>query len=297
MKPKAFAALKDPSLSTAHEITKPKWQPSVSLYSVGFVTVLKLTEPLPADPQAGPEEGPEESPEENPAETKLDSEDWLRPSPGSPLPESGEVWVNGEDNDHAVSLAEVTAVDPSFEEKRKHILVACLRGESNFDYDGLSPLGAHCCKQLVIWLHTSDRKQWDLEGADLGGANLAGLDLRGWRLQYLNLRGADLGGANLEDSVQLGTDLRGANLGGANLRGVKLEGANLGGANLGGADLRGVKPEGANLRGANLGGADLTSSRLAGVSLRGADLTGVTIAASETEHLSEDQRKQVTFVS
>ena len=102
----------------------------------------------------------------------------------------------------------------------------------------------------------------------------------------------ELSGRNLS-----GATLTYANLGGADLRGVKLEGANLGGANLGGADLRGVKPEGANLRGANLGGADLTSSRLAGVSLRGADLTGVTIAASETEHLSEDQRKQVTFVS
>ena len=273
MKPKAFAALKDPSLSTAHEITKPKWQPSVSLYSVGFVTVLKLTEPLPADPQAGPEEGPEESPEENPAETKLDSEDWLRPSPGSPLPESGEVWVNGEDNDHAVSLAEVTAVDPSFEEKRKHILAACLRGESNFDYDGLSPLGAHCCKQLVIWLQTSDRNQWNLEDANLRGANLARANLKDVDLSGVTLYLANLTAANLE----------GANLGGANLRGAHLGGANLGGANLTGADLGG-----ANLRAVNLKDVDLT-----GVNLNGADLNG----ASDADRLSEDQRKVVNFVS
>ena len=236
MKPNLSATSEEPTLSTASEVTKPKQQPSVTGADnalVGFVTVLLLTEPLPADPQAGPEEGPEESPEENPAETKLDSEDWLLPSPGSALPESGLVWVNGEDNDHAVSLAEVTAVDPSFEEKRKHILAACLRGESNFDYDGLSPLGAHCCKQLVIWLHTSDRKQWSLRGADLISADLRGA----------SMAGVALTGANLRD---------------ANLTGANLKGANLTGANLVGADLKEV---------------------------------------IDVDRLSEDQRKQVNFVS
>ena len=280
MKPHLSATSEEPTLSTASAVTKPKQQPSVTgddSAPVGWVTVLKLAEPSPADPQAGPEEGPEESPEENPeenpAETKLDSEDWLRPSPGSPLPESGEVWVNGEDNDHAVSLAEVTAVDPSFEEKRKHILAACLRGESNFDYDGLSPLGAHCCKQLVIWLQTSDRNQWNLEDANLRGANLARANLKDVDLSGVTLYLANLTAANLE----------GANLGGANLRGAHLGGANLGGANLTGADLGG-----ANLRAVNLKDVDLT-----GVNLNGADLNG----ASDADRLSEDQRKVVNFVS
>ena len=49
-------------------------------------------------------------------------------------------------------------------------------------------------------------------GANLGGANLYGADLRGADLGGANLYGADLGGA----------DLRGANLGGANLYGADL---------------------------------------------------------------------------
>ena len=288
MKPKAFAALKDPSLSTAHEITKPKRQPSVSLDSVGFVTVLKLTEPLPAVAEADSEESPEESLTENPAETKLNSEDWLLPSPGSALPESGLVWVNGEDNDHEVSFAEVTAVDPSFEEKRNHILVACLRGESNFDYDGLSPLGAHCCKQLVIWLHTSDRKQWSLRGADLISADLRGASMAGVALTGANLRDANLTGANLK-----GANLTGANLVGADLKEAEMHSAGLDGANLKGADLSGANLRDAKLRSMNLEDAKLNGANLTGANLVGADLKEVI----DVDRLSEDQRKQVNFVS
>ena len=62
---------------------------------------------------------------------------------------------------------------------------------------------------------------------------------------YANLEGADLGCANL-----MGADLRGANLGCSDLEGADLSSADLEGANLEGADL-----SSANLRGANLIGA------------------------------------------
>ena len=79
----------------------------------------------------------------------------------------------------------------------------------------------------------------------LWGANLGGADLVGANLRDANLRGADLVGANLG----------GANLVGANLVGANLRGADLVGANLWGADLRGADLVGANLGGANLVGA------------------------------------------
>ena len=287
MKPNLSATSEEPTLSTAAAVTKPKQQPSVDSDNdsalVGFVTVLTL-----AEPQADSEE----SPEENPAETKLNSEDWLLPSPGSALPESGLVWVNGEDSDHAVSLAEVTAADPSFEEKRKHILVACLRGESHFDYDGLSSLGVHCLKQLVIWLQISDRKQWNLDGAWLKEANLSGADLKG-----VSLRGAKLEDAKLEDADLSCADLSGADLEGAWLNYVNLKGANLEGAHMAGAtlfeagltgvslksaDLKGANLRRANLKGADLKGADLTRAWLMSADLQGADLTGAKLEGAFT---------------
>ena len=243
-------------------------QPSVdsdNIYNpVGWVTVLTLTEPPLAESQAGSEEGrgegPEESPEENPAETKLDNEDWLRPSPGSPLPESGEVWVNGEDNNRAVSLAEVIELDPAFEEKRKHILVAYLRGERNTDYNGLSPLGVHCLMQLVSWLETSDSNQWDLEGADLRGVDLGNVDLRG-----MNLEGADLEGARLVHT---------------NLRGVNLRGANIKGADLSYADLRE-----AEMRGPEREDGGSYSIDFGGVNLEGAKVEGAHIDSGSERYL------------
>jgi len=291
MKPNLSATPEEPTLSTAAVTAKPKQQPSVTgddFAPVGFVTVLLLTETPTADPQVGPEESPEESPEENPAETKLDSKDWLLPSPGSGLPSSGLVWVNGEDNDHAVSSAEVTAVDPSFEEKRKHILAAYLRGESNFDYDGLSPLGAHCCKQLVIWLQTSDSKQWNLRRANLYGANLYGANLSGANLYGANLIAVNLSGANL----------RNANLEGANLTNANLEDADLTGLDLTGADLTGAYLKCANLKGANLRNAFLTGAGLKDANLEDANLEGANLyGASEEDYLSPEQREQVTFDS
>jgi uncharacterized protein YjbI with pentapeptide repeats len=311
------------------KVTKPSRQPDVESgddsTQVGWVQVLKLTEPPLTYGYSGPEESREESPEEslteNPAETQLNSEDWLFPSPDSGLPESGEVWVNGEDNDQVVELADVTSIDPSFEAKRKHILAACLRGESDFDYDGLSPLGVHCLKQLVIWLQTSDRKQWnlfgmDMQGMDLTGANLQGVKMANAKLAKVKMRGVNLEGASLE-----GVDLEGADLEGANLEGAKLaawdtnlKGVNLAGANLLGVELKRMDLEGASLAGANLAGTDLGNTRLAGVNLQGANLQGAwltaslkdvkleqanlegaTVLASEARELSADHQTQINI--
>ena len=271
MKPSPSATSTEPTLSTASVITKTEQQPSVDSGDdsapVGWVTVLTLTEPPLAESQADSEEGPEESPEENPAETKLDSKEWLLPSPGSALPESGLVWVNGEDNEHAVDLATITSIDPSFAAKRKYILAACLRGETDFDYDELSTLGVHCLKQLVVWLQTSDRKQWNLEGANLTHVNLRGTNLRG-----VNLEGANLSNTNLTDA-----DLTDVNLRGANLRDANLGYVNLTGADLTGADLTGATPHSANLKDVNLTGVNLHRADLHRADLRDVDLTGVNL--------------------
>jgi hypothetical protein len=109
-----------------------------------------------------------------------------------------------------------------------------------------------------------------LTGANLGGANLAGM----------NLGGANLGGANLAGMNMGGTNLGGANLGGANLGGANMGGNNLGGANLGGANLAGMNLGGANLGGANLAGTDLGASSLGGSTAMGTKLLGSTIAGT-----------------
>jgi uncharacterized protein YjbI with pentapeptide repeats len=77
----------------------------------------------------------------------------------------------------------------------------------------------------------------DFERAELGDANLQGVDLKGSDLSY--------------------ADLSNANLNGANLRGCDLSFADLSEANLQNADLRGAMLFSANLRQANLQGTHL----------------------------------------
>lgn len=104
--------------------------------------------------------------------------------------------------------------------------------------------------------------------ANLSGANLGGVDLRGAKLGWAILREADLRGATLRE----------ANLARADLRRADLRGANLDRANL----LR------ADLRGANLLGANMSKTGLGGAILRGAILpTGETWEAYLTETVPE----------
>jgi hypothetical protein len=102
-----------------------------------------------------------------------------------------------------------------------------------------------------------------------------------------------------------GADLSGAVLGGMDLRETNLSGANLSGANLRGAyldetDLREANLEGAHLDGANLQRADLSNARLKGVTGLTSGQIEWTIGSGETElpeylvdHRPSAWRKQI----
>ena len=202
----------------------PAKQPSVSANNqtapVGWVSVWTIPELTNSSEQEKEEITVE------PDESQPDNESWLVPAPDSDLPESGIVWYAGEDPGEPVSMEDLRS-DSAFLHKRKEVLVACLRGENHFDYDGLSPLGAHCIKQLVAWMEANKDSSVDLSGVNLEGVNLSEADLRG-----LDLSGANLTSANLEEVELCGANLRGASLRCANLKGANLQEANMLGANL-----------------------------------------------------------------
>ncbi|MGF2035799.1 MAG: pentapeptide repeat-containing protein [Nostoc sp. CmiVER01] len=85
----------------------------------------------------------------------------------------------------------------------------------------------------------------DFSKAELGNADLQGINLKGSDLSYADLSEANLSGANLR-----GTDLSFADLGQANLKDANLKGALLMSTNL----------RQANLKGANLEKADYDRS-------------------------------------
>jgi len=78
----------------------------------------------------------------------------------------------------------------------------------------------------------------DFSKAELGNADLQGINLRGSDLSYADLSEANLSGANLR-----GTDLSFADLSQANLRDADLRGALLMSASLDQADLEGANLE------------------------------------------------------
>ncbi|MBD2296044.1 pentapeptide repeat-containing protein [Anabaena sphaerica FACHB-251] len=78
----------------------------------------------------------------------------------------------------------------------------------------------------------------DFEKAELGDANLQGVDLKGSDLSYADLSTANLSGANLR-----GCDLSFADLSQANLQNADLRGAMLFSADLRQADLQGTHLE------------------------------------------------------
>jgi uncharacterized protein YjbI with pentapeptide repeats len=126
-----------------------------------------------------------------------------------------------------------------------------------------------------------------LSGAYLGGAILAGANLR-WadltganlteaQIYWAHLREADLTGANLIEANLTVTDLTGAHL-----READLTGANLTGAHLRGAHLREADLTGANLSEADLSEADLREADLTGANLRGATVTEEQLAQAKS---------------
>ena len=109
---------------------------------------------------------------------------------------------------------------------------------------------------------------------DLSGAYLSGANLRYANLSGADLRDTDLSGADLRYAYLSSADLSSADLSSAYLRGADLRGAALRYADLGGADLRYAYLSGADLRYADLGGADLSGAYLSGADLRYANLSG-----------------------
>ena len=113
--------------------------------------------------------------------------------------------------------------------------------------------------------------------ADLRGANLYGVFLRGADLRFADLSGADLRWASLRWANLYNANLRYANLGWADLHRADLRGTDLEWASLGGVDLRGAKLNGADLTGAYLRESNLGWADLSGALLRKANLTGATL--------------------
>jgi uncharacterized protein YjbI with pentapeptide repeats len=127
------------------------------------------------------------------------------------------------------------------------------------------------------WREDNTQVVPDLQGADLRGYVLQGVNFKETNLCNTMLRGADLNEADLSDAKLSGADLNGAtliltNLSGADLIGVNLSGIELYRANLSWADLSEANLLGANLSRAELIGADLAAANLRGARLRKADL-------------------------
>ena len=95
----------------------------------------------------------------------------------------------------------------------------------------------------------------------LKAAYMVGIDLRGAYMERVQLSSGD----DLADSFLQCADLQGAHLQGVNLRGADLRGANLSDLNLRGADLRGANLEGAIVDGTNFAGAKKTGAILTGM--------------------------------
>lgn len=80
----------------------------------------------------------------------------------------------------------------------------------------------------------------DFVGADLSGARLVHLDLRGENFMYADAAGAVFAGSLLNGANLSHADLRGADLRSACLRGADLADADLSGADFTGADVTGA---------------------------------------------------------
>jgi len=89
--------------------------------------------------------------------------------------------------------------------------------------------------------------------------------LQSGKMNGINIEGANLGNADLSESKMSGASLGFANLSGADLTHADLKGIDLKGANLQGADMRWADLSGACLLWADLRGANLTGARLTGI--------------------------------
>lgn len=97
----------------------------------------------------------------------------------------------------------------------------------------------------------------ELDGADLRGAMLDGMNLKGLSLNGTDLTGAFARGASFDDSKMNGIKLTFGHFEGATFRSSELNGADLQAASLSGANFKGAKLFGANFTRADLAGAKL----------------------------------------
>jgi hypothetical protein len=124
-------------------------------------------------------------------------------------------------------------------------------------------------------------------------------DLSGADLRRVTLRGADLAGAILLKANLFNANLSGAILFKANLSGANLFNADLSGADLSSADLHRANLFRANLFNANLGGADLARAALVETDLADAVLTGCSIygISAWNVQLSEGTKQQDLIIT
>jgi uncharacterized protein YjbI with pentapeptide repeats len=120
--------------------------------------------------------------------------------------------------------------------------------------------------------------------ANFRAANLSGADLTD-----VDLRGGFLSGANLTRALLWGTDLRSAVFEASNLTDARLERSDLGEAFLRFAHLSRASLEDVRLKDANLVSADLSGARLAQVNLIGATLGGADLSSVIFEEICYDK--------
>lgn len=130
-----------------------------------------------------------------------------------------------------------------------------------------------------------------LQQAQLGYANLKGVNFNGSDLTNANLKGVKLSGASLIKAMLTDANLSNAKLGGADLREVDLSYANLKGAdlrkvdftsaNLNAIDLSAANLKGVNLTSAKVADADLTNANLQNANLSHANLSGAVFANAD----------------
>lgn len=116
----------------------------------------------------------------------------------------------------------------------------------------------------------------NLDGADLAGGNLSGLDLSYATLTNADLAKAGLGETNLSNGDLTGADLRGASFLSTNLTSAVLTGDNLAATSLANSNLSFAVLRNVNLTNGSLGGDNLT----------GADLTGATLTGLISGHIT-----------
>lgn len=148
---------------------------------------------------------------------------------------------------------------------------------------GLHLEGANLCGAIL--------KGIDLRGAHLLGArfdraDLEGADLRGARLvqarlSFINLRRADLSDADLSGAYSMGGDLRGAVLRGSGHQNQSFCNADARGADFGYARLSTSLFFGSDLRGASFRGAALPDAGFVRARLDDADLTGAFLPGAD----------------